>query len=307
MIRIGTRGSKLALWQADYVAGRLNAKGIATEIVAIETKGDKIQNASFSGIGTKGLFTEELEDKLRTGIIDIAVHSAKDMQSSLPEGLELIAFSIREDPCDVLVSFDKTFSLERPGVKVVGTSSTRRRSIIQHYYSEVRLQEARGNLQTRFQKMRDGQFEAMILAYAGVNRMELNEFIVQKLPLPVFTPAVGQGAITIEASVELAKEKKEQIRALVNHTETEVCLKAERAYLKKMEGGCSIPSFCLANIVHGMLEVNGGIISLDGKEEVRKNIQGSIQNPEEAGLALANLVLGAGGDKILESIKKVRD
>lgn len=306
MINIGTRGSKLALWQAYYVADKLKKAGLDTNIVVIETKGDKILNAPFAEIGTKGLFTEEIEEQLVAGSIDIAVHSAKDMQSQLPEGLEIIAFTEREKPNDVLVSFDKSFSLERPGKKIIGTSSTRRRAVLNHYYPEVELRDARGNLQTRFRKLEEGQFEAMILAFAGVHRMELDEHIVQELPLHIFTPAVGQGSVAIEAAENLAPEKKEKIKAALNHEDTAIALRCERAFLKRLDGGCSIPSFGIADVSENIVKMTAGIISLDGKEQVREKITGNIQYPEKTGLELAELVLQAGGDKILEEIRKVR-
>lgn len=304
MIKIGTRGSKLALWQAFYIKGILDKAGLESEILPIETKGDKNLNVPFSEIGTKGVFTEELEEKLKSGEIDIAVHSAKDMQSELPEGLELIAYTKRENPSDVLVSLDKSFSLDKPGVKLIGTSSTRRRAILKHYYPETEVTDARGNLQTRFKKLEDGQFQAMILAYAGVHRMELDEYIVQHLPLHIFTPAVGQGSIAIEAAKNLSSEKRNKLRALLNDQETEFSLLAERSFLRKMEGGCSIPSFGLAILENGKLIMTGGVISLDGKEIVREKTIGSPENAVEVGLTLANQVLKGGGDKILAEIKK---
>lgn len=306
MIKIGTRGSKLALWQAYHVAECLKQAGLDTEIVIIETKGDKILNASFAEIGTKGLFTEELEDQLRSGAIDLAVHSAKDVQSELPEDLEIIAFCEREKPNDVLVSFDKSFSLDKPGKKIIGTSSTRRRAVLNHYYPEAELRDARGNLQTRFKKLEEGQFEAMILAYAGVHRMNLDEYIVQELPLHIFTPAVGQGSVAIESAKNLNSIKRDKIRAALNHPETEIALRCERAYLKRLEGGCSIPSFGLAEVENNILKMSAGIISLNGKDQVREKISGSILHPEDTGLELAEQVLAAGGQEILTEIKKVR-
>ena len=306
MINIGTRGSKLALWQAYNVAERLNNAGIETTIVPIETKGDQLLSVPFSKIGSKGLFTEEIENQLLDGSIDIAVHSAKDVQSHLPEGLEIIAFCEREKPNDVLVSFDKNYSLSKNGRKIIGTSSTRRRAILQHYYPDSEMQEARGNLQTRFKKMEENQFEAMILAYAGVHRMNLDSYIVEELPLDIFTPPVGQGSVAVEISSHLNDEKKNAIKKAVNHPETEIALKCERAYLRRLEGGCSIPSFGIATVSGNVLSMHAGIISLDGSELVRKQLSGSIDHPEELGLELAEIVLASGGDKILEAIRKTR-
>lgn len=306
MIKIGTRGSKLALWQAYHVADKLKKAGLDSEIIPIETKGDRIQNVSYTQIGTKGLFTEEIEDMLRSKEIQLAVHSAKDVQSELFDDLEILAFCEREKSNDVLVSFNKSFSLNKPGKKIVGTSSSRRRAILNHYYPEIELREARGNLQTRFQKMEENQFEAMILAFAGVHRMKLNEYIVEELPLNIFTSPVGQGCVAVEAAKNLNPRERETIKAALNHTETEIALLCERAYLKKLEGGCSIPSFGIAKVENNILTMSAGIISLDGKDMVRKSISGSIQNPEALGLELAEQVLSDGGEEILREIKKVR-
>jgi hydroxymethylbilane synthase len=305
-IRIGTRGSKLALWQAEYVQDLLQKSGLETEIVIIETKGDKVLNASFAEIGTKGLFTEELEVQLRNKAIDIAVHSAKDMQSQLPEDLEIIAFSEREQPFDVLISLDKNYSLDASGTKIIGTSSTRRRAILQHYYTDVEIKEARGNLQTRFRKLEEGQFEAMILAFAGVHRMHLDQYIVQKLPLNIFTPAVGQGSVAIETSRDLESAKREAIRKAINDPDTETCLLAERAFLNRLEGGCSIPAFGLAVSDCGKILMTGGVISLDGKEMIRETLEINPGSPSESGYALADKVLHSGGERILAEIRKVR-
>jgi hydroxymethylbilane synthase len=301
-IRIGTRGSKLALWQANYIAGLLNTAGADTEIITIETKGDKILNAPFAEIGTKGLFTEELEIKLRSQEIDIAVHSAKDMQSDLGEDLTILAFTAREDANDVLVSYKKNISFTDKNL-IIGTSSTRRRAIIRHHYPHIELRDARGNLQTRMKKMEDGQFDGMILAYAGVHRMNYNQYIVQKLPLNIFTPAVGQGSIAIESAVSLSEEKKKIIRNTVNDPSTETCLLTERAFLRTLQGGCSIPVFGLARLEGNMIHLSGGVLSLNGKTMIRDDIQGARKDAEKIGVELAEKILGMGGEKILEEIR----
>jgi hydroxymethylbilane synthase len=304
LVRIGSRGSKLAMWQTHYIADLLNKGGLRTEIIAMETKGDKILNAPFAEIGTKGLFTEELEEKLKNGEIDIAVHSAKDMQTDLSGGLEIISYTKREEANDVLVSFDKSFSLENNNDGLlVGTSSTRRRATLLHYYPHIKVTEARGNLQTRMKKMEDGKFQAMILAYAGVHRMDYDQFIVAKLPLNIFTPAVGQGSIAIESSKVVSKEKRDLIRKLTNDAETEYCLLTERAFLKTLQGGCSIPIFALANLEGDNIIMDGGIISLDGKDMIRERIVAKKENAVESGMQLAERIFGLGGDKILKEIK----
>jgi hydroxymethylbilane synthase len=304
-IRIGTRGSKLALWQAKHIAALLKKGGIASEIITIETKGDKILDKSLSKIGSKGLFTAELEEQLLEKKIDIAVHSAKDVQSSLGKGLALIAFDEREKPHDVVISyntdtrmadFDRSF--------VVGTSSTRRSAMLKHYYPNVRSAEARGNLQTRMKKLEEGYYDALILAYAGVHRMNYGEYIVEELPLNIFTPAVGQGAIAIEASTKLDSKKYEQIRQLVNHPQTEACLKAERSLLRKLEGGCSVPIFGYATLQKDQVTLEAGIISLDGTQILRRSLSGAAADAEKIGQTLAEELLADGGKKMLEEIRK---
>jgi hydroxymethylbilane synthase len=303
-VRIGTRGSKLALWQAYYIESLLQKGGMETEIVTIETTGDKILNQPLAEIGSKGLFTEELEVKLVSGEIDIAVHSAKDMQSELNEGLELIAFTEREKPNDVLVSFDKTFSLNNSSHEIiVATSSTRRKAVLKRNYPHIKIVDVRGNLQTRFRKMEEGQFQAMLLAYAGVHRMGYDDKIVKLFSLDEFTPAVGQGSIALEACTSLDQKKKEAIRSLTNHISTEYCLLAERAFLKKLQGGCSVPLFALAEYKDGSLKINGGVISLDGKELIEASVSGEAAESISLGESLAASLLKKGAGMILENIK----
>jgi hydroxymethylbilane synthase len=304
-IRIGTRSSKLALWQANHIAALLRQGGMEPELVAMETKGDKIQNVSLSKIGSKGVFTQELEEMLHSGAIDIAVHSAKDMQSQLPEGLEIIAFTNREVPNDVLVSFDKNINLADPTKDlIIGTSSTRRRAVLRRLYPHVTLVESRGNLQTRMKKMEDGLCHGLLLAYAGVHRMEYDRYIAKVLPLDEFTPAVGQGSIAIEAASTLAVEKRAKIRMLTNHADTEYCLRAERAFLKVLQGGCSIPVFGMARLEGGQISLTGGIVSLDGSEMIREILTDHAEKAEQLGHNMALKVLELGGDRILAEIKK---
>lgn len=308
-IRIGTRGSQLALWQAYYIEQVLREGGLETEIVIIETKGDKILDVSLAKIGSKGVFTEELEDQLRDGSIDIAVHSAKDLQSDLHEDFEVLAFTERETVNDVVVSFDKDFTLEDTAKPlVVGTSSTRRVAMMRRYFPHIQLVEARGNLQTRFKKLADGHCNALLLAFAGVHRMKYDERIVRLLPLAEFTPAVGQGSVAIESAKNLAPEKKEAVRRLCNHAATELCLLVERAFLNRMQGGCSVPVFGLARWENAEnIALHGGVISLDGKELIQHQQLSTVRTPAHAaelGVAVAQTVLALGGAEILEEIKK---
>lgn len=302
IIKIGTRGSKLALWQAYHVAALINNEGGKTEIVIIETKGDKILDKAIAKIGSKGIFTQELEEQLFNGSIDIAVHSAKDLQSVLPTELEIIAFTERETVNDVLISHKKNISLTTPDL-VIGTSSTRRVAMLRHYFPDIKTVDIRGNLQTRFKKMDEGHCDALMLAFAGVHRMEYDSSIAQKLPVDIFTPPVGQGSVAIEASISLSAEKKALIRKAANHEETEICLRAERVFLKTLQGGCSIPVFGYAKILENQVEMDGGIISLDGKEIIKLIEKGPTSDPESIGQKLALKILETGGAEILNEIK----
>ncbi|SFT99272.1 hydroxymethylbilane synthase [Algoriphagus locisalis] len=302
LVKIGTRGSKLALWQAYHVEELLKKAGLQTEIVIIDTKGDQILDVSIAKIGSKGVFTQELEDQLLDGRIDIAVHSAKDMQSNLPEGFEIIAFTEREKENDVLVSHDKSVSLKKE--VVLGTSSTRRVSTLKHFYPHVKTVEVRGNLQTRIRKMEEGLCDALLLAYAGAHRMEYDHMIVAELDLNEFTPAVGQGSVAIEVSKKLDSELKAKIADACNHQETSLRLRAERAYLRVLEGGCSIPVFALASLNEGQLTLKGGIVSLDGNERISIVVEGDFREPEKLGQELAKEVFAAGGKVILDQIKQ---
>lgn len=304
LIKIGTRGSKLALWQAHHVEQLLQKSGLATEIVIIDTKGDQILDVSISKIGSKGVFTQELEDQLLDGRIDIAVHSAKDMQSNLPDGFEIIAFTKRETENDVIASHKKGITLSDSSQPLVlGTSSTRRVATLKHFYPHVKTVEVRGNLQTRIRKMEEGLCDALLLAYAGVHRMGYDGMIVEKLSLEEFTPAVGQGSVAIEASSTLDPKVKGLIISACNHRETEIKLRAERGYLRVLEGGCSIPVFALADNQGDIVTLKGGIVSLDGKERISVSVSGSADQPEALGEKLAEEVFARGGKMILDQIK----
>ncbi len=302
-VRIGSRGSKLALWQAEYVAEQLRAGGMDPEIVVIDTKGDKILDRSLSKIGSKGVFTEELEEQLRTGAIDIAQHSAKDLQSSLADDLEIIAFTPREAVNDVLISFNPELSLESGEPFVVGTSSTRRVATLKRFYPHIKVVDMRGNLQTRLEKLKSGVCDALILAYAGVHRMGYEEYIAEHLSTETFTPAVGQGSVAIECATSLEADKKARIRELLNDPVTESCIRAERIFLATLQGGCSIPVFGLASHFNGRISLTAGIISLDGQKELRRT---EISDTAQANLMaqkLADRIATQGGNDMVRDIR----
>lgn len=302
-IRIGTRGSKLALWQANHVADLIRPSGYRTEIVPIETRGDKMLSVSIAKIGSKGVFTEEIEEQLLKGTIDVAVHSAKDVSSYMPDELELIAFTEREVPNDVVISRDKQITLDRQTV-TIGTSSTRRIAFVKHFYPHANTVSIRGNLQTRLAKLDAGDCDALILAFAGVHRMEYDHLITERIDTSYFVPPVGQGTIAVECHKKLSFEKKEIIRRWVNDVNTEDCLRAERAFLKTLEGGCSIPSFGYAWLEGQTVTLKAGIISLDGKELIKIKKSAPIEEGKELGKGIANEVLAKGGDRILREIRR---
>jgi len=301
-IRIGTRGSKLALWQAEYVAERIKPSGFQTEIIPIDTRGDKMLDVSISKIGSKGVFTDEIEAKLLDGSIDIAVHSAKDLSSEIPDELELIAFSEREEPNDVIVSIDRKIDLDSRDVRI-GTSATRRVAFLKHFYPNIKTVSIRGNLQTRLGKLKAGECDALLLAYAGIHRMGFEGLIVEKIETSYFVPAVGQGTIAVECHKKLGFEKKKIVQDWVNHPETEDCVRAERAFLRTLQGGCSIPAFGYAHYENNLITLKAGIISLDGKQIVKVKRSAPVTELKELGESVANEVLINGGAEILTHIK----
>jgi hydroxymethylbilane synthase len=297
----------LAMWQTETVAGLLNSAGMPTRIAAMETIGDKVLDTSIAKIGSKGVFTAELEEQLAGGVTDIAVHSAKDMQSQLPEGFVLIAFTAREKVNDVLLSTDPTVDIADAGRPlVVGTSSVRRKAFLRHYYPHVGIVDMRGNLQTRIRKMEEGACDALMLAYAGVKRMGYDRLIVTEFDEGRFVPPVGQGCIAIEAATSLAAEKIAKIRQVLNNPVSECCLLAERAFLKKLEGGCSIPAFGYAYPEGDEIVLTAGLASLDGTTIIRTADRGSVQNPVTLGERVGEYILAHGGREMLRQIKQLQ-
>ena len=301
-VKIGTRNSALAIWQANYIGSYLEKAGLNYELIAISTNGDQILDRSLSKIGSKGVFTEELEQMLRNGDIDIAQHSAKDLPSTLPEDLQLIAFTEREKSHDVLLSLDPNFTLNTPGAYQIGTSSTRRRAFLGHLYPNLKPVEMRGNLQTRLEKLKNGDCDAMILAYAGVYRMDMSAYISEHLPLDQFIPAVGQGSVAIQCAKTLSTDLQNTIRSACNHEATEICILAERELLSKLDGGCSVPVYGHAHIEKDVVNLTGGVLSLDGQQKIEFSLVG--KNPIELGQKLADQLIGAGASELLKEIRR---
>ncbi len=303
-IKIGTRKSKLAMWQAYHVESLLNQAGIKTEIFSTETIGDKILNTSIAKIGSKGVFTEEIEEMLLTGDIDIAVHSAKDMPSTLPDGLEFIAFAKREKVNDVLLSKDPDFSIDETTKPVtVGTSSVRRVAMMKHFYPHVTTVEMRGNLQTRIRKMEEGQCDALMLAYAGVKRMHYDDMIVKTFSEKEFITPTGQGSVAVEIASSMPDDIKTALKRCINCADTESRIIAERSFLAELQGGCSIPVFAYAELDNDTISLSAGLISLDGTTLIKNTMKKERTEAAALGRGLGQYILENGGRELLDEIR----
>lgn len=302
-ITIGTRGSKLALWQANYIADCVRSQypGMEVNLVHIMTTGDKILDVPLAKIGGKGLFTKELETAMLNGEIDLAVHSLKDMPTELPEGLRLAAITERADAGDAFISPQyKTVENLPQGAKV-GTSSLRRKAQLLKYRPDLVIHDLRGNLDTRLQKLDTGDLDAILLAVAGLKRLGWQERITQVLPSEICLPAVGQGALAIEARSN--DEEILDILAFLNHQETRWAVEAERAYLAEVEGGCQIPIGVYATLQQDVLTLEAVILSVDGVRQIRQKISGAPADAIQLGQALAQEMLNAGGREILKELE----
>jgi hydroxymethylbilane synthase len=297
-IKIGTRGSKLALWQANHVKAMLESNGFAAELVLYTTTGDLQQSKPLHEIGDVGLFTKALDDAMLRGEIDVAVHSAKDLPTELPEGITLAAILRREDPRDVLLSAGEEFDLDnlRAGI-TIGTSSLRRQALLLHYAPHVKLVPMRGNVDTRVEKMLAGDCDAIVLAYAGVKRMGLTQYVTRKLNVSTFTPAVGQGAIGI--TMPVGHPATEALRVVVNDLDTESAVVAERAFLRTLEGGCHSAIFALGTVVGGTLSLMGGVAAHDGSQVLRAQLDAAQADAAVTGRQLAEILLQKGARTIV--------
>lgn len=301
-IVIGTRGSKLALWQSNHIKEILEDKfDIEVELKRIKTQGDKILDVPLAKVGGKGLFVKELEVALTNKDTDIAVHSMKDVPTDLPSGLHIAAMTKRVDPRDVLISKTKATLMELPQNTRIGTSSLRRQSQIRNVRPDFQIVDVRGNLETRLRKMDEDQFDAIILAAAGVDRMGYTENITERLSPDISLSAVGQGAIGIEARIE-DKEINDMLAAL-NHQETFNAVSAERTMMRRLEGGCQVPIGALGVTNNGTLELSGIVASLDGKTLLRDKIEGPSSVPRALGLKLAERLLDMGAGDILKEVR----
>jgi hydroxymethylbilane synthase len=301
-IKIGTRGSKLALWQANWVKSALNAgnTSIAVELVPIKTKGDKILDVPLAKVGGKGLFVKEIEDALLNDRIDLAVHSMKDMPSEIPDGLCVGAIPEREIPQDVLIS-KKGLLLHdlMPGARI-GTSSLRRSSQLLHARPDLVILPLRGNLDTRLKKFETENLDAIILAAAGVKRLGLENRITEYLDENVMLPAVGQGALCIE--IRQNDSEIEPIIAALNHQQSWTVVMGERAFLNRLEGGCQVPIAAHGKIEKNTFTLCGLVASVDGTTVIKETLSGHEDSSESIGVNLADRLLSMGAKTIMENL-----
>ena len=318
-ITIGTRGSKLALWQAEFVKTQLQklSPDLGIEIRKIKTTGDKILDVPLAQVGGKGLFVKEIEEALLRYEADIAVHSMKDVPTDFPDGLHLPVVCEREDPRDALI-VNKKLKVKSEKLKVkdeeskpslifslpqnakIGTSSLRRSCQLLSLRPDLKIEQLRGNLDTRLRKLDEGQFDAIILAAAGMNRLGLQDGITEILPLDISLPAIGQGAIGIECRIN--DEWVNNLVSALNHPETFVCVKAERAFLKKLEGGCQVPIAAHARLKDGRIVMQGLVGSISGDKIIKGYSEGEPGHAENLGIALAEEILSKGAKEILDEV-----
>ncbi len=304
-LRLGTRGSKLALWQAEHVKNALEAAipDLRVEIHIIKTTGDKILDVALSKIGDKGLFTKEIEKELLEEKIDIAVHSMKDLPSQLEEGFCIGAVLPRENPQDVLISDIKGRLIDLPEGAVLGTSSLRRKAQIKYVRPDIQLVDMRGNVETRIRKMREEGMDGIILAYAGVKRLGYESLISEHLDCDLLMPAVGQGAIAVE--MRAVDPEVFNIIQLINDEQTKIEVEAERSFLAELEGGCQVPIAAAAIVKGNSLLLKGLVASLDGQDILRAELLGSKEQAEQLGQDLGRRLLDAGAGRILDRIRQM--
>jgi hydroxymethylbilane synthase len=299
-IRIGTRASALALWQANYIKKMLNTvyPDHEIEIKNIKTLGDTISDLPLGQIGGDGIFVKQIEIALLNGEIDIAVHSMKDLPTILPDGLAIGAIPERANPADVLISRQNLSFDKLPNGAKVGTSSLRRHSQLLHARRDINIREMRGNVDTRLKKLESENLDAIVLAYAGVERLGYANLITQQLPYNLCLPAVGQGALCIE--IRKNDEELSDVVKHLNHPESSASVRAERSFLNKLGGGCRVPIAALGSIVDGELKLMGLVSDRDGHRIIRSDISGSAENAEIIGEELAKKLIDMGAESILK-------
>jgi hydroxymethylbilane synthase len=304
VLRIGTRASKLAITQAQWVRERIEARypDLQVDLVTVRTKGDRVRDRPLSAIGGKGLFVKEIEEALQKKEIDVAVHSLKDVPAELPDNLSIGAIPEREDPCDVLISKNNKPLEDLPKGARIGTSSLRRAAQLLHYRPDLEIVPIRGNVDTRIKKLHSLDFHAIIVAAAGLRRMDLGGRITQVLPFNLMLPAIGQGALGLELRID--DQGTGNMVMFLDHYPTHTAVEAERAFLKELKGGCQLPVACFGELIDSTLSLDGMVADVRGEKIVRDRISGRPREADALGTTLARRILEAGARAILEDIYK---
>jgi hydroxymethylbilane synthase len=306
VIRLGSRGSKLALWQAEFIQFEIERKtGRKVEITRIKTTGDMILDVPLAKVGGKGLFVKEIEEALLSGGIDLAVHSMKDVPTDLPDRLAIVAITGREDPRDAFLSVKYRKFEELPRGAKLGTSSLRRQTQLLGLRPDLSVETLRGNLDTRIRKMEEGRYDAIILAAAGLRRLGWEAKITEYIPEEMSLPAIGQGALGIEVRVD-DPDTREAV-SFLNDRDTAFAVRAERGFLKRLEGGCQVPIASYGRTEGDSIFLKGMVGRPDGSEIIRGSARGSTEDPEALGVGLAEQLLARGAKEILDEVYRAAD
>ncbi|MFY9743052.1 MAG: hydroxymethylbilane synthase [Candidatus Sulfotelmatobacter sp.] len=304
-LRIGSRGSQLALWQANYISGLLRGRGHEVEIEIIHTTGDKITDVPLAMVGTKGglgkgIFTKEIEEALAGSRVDLAVHSLKDLPTELSAGFEIAAITERQDPRDAFCSRHYSDINDLPQAARVGTSSLRRQAQLKAIRPDLDIHPLRGNVDTRLRKLEQGEYDAVILASAGLNRLGKTELIKQIIPAEIMCPAAGQGALGIE--IRKGDAVTRQHLEFLNDANARAATTCERALLNRLGGGCQVPIGAFAEIRNGKLYLDAIVADPDGSKLLRESRDGNVNDPEKLGNDVGDTLLRRGGDEILDAV-----
>jgi hydroxymethylbilane synthase len=299
-LRIGSRGSQLALWQANHISALLRARGYEVGIEIIHTTGDKITDVALAMVGTKGMFTKEIEEALAGGRVDLAVHSLKDLPTELPAGFEIAAITEREDPRDAFCSRLYSRVEDLPRSARVGTSSLRRQAQLKAIRPDLDIHPLRGNVDTRLRKLEQGEYDAIILASAGLKRLGRMELVREIISAEIMCPAAGQGALGIEIR-ESDTATREQL-VFLDDAGARAATTCERALLNRLGGGCQVPIGALAEVRNGGLHLEAVVADPDGTKVLREARDGNLNDPEHLGNAVGDALLRRGGNEILEAV-----
>ncbi|HEY1272112.1 MAG TPA: hydroxymethylbilane synthase [Terriglobales bacterium] len=297
-LRIGSRGSQLALWQANHISALLRERGHQVELEIIKTTGDKITDVALAKVGTKGMFTKEIEEALAAGHVDLAVHSLKDLPTEVPAGFEIVAITKRENPRDVLISKQHASINALPRAARIGTSSLRRQAQLKALRPDLDIHPLRGNVDTRLRKLESGEYDAIILAAAGVTRLGLTALVKQILPAEIMCPAAGQGALGIE--IRQGDREIGQHLSFLDDAAARSATTCERALLNRLGGGCQVPIGAFAELHGGRLHLEGVVANPDGSQVLRESRDGD--DPQKLGDEVGQVLLQRGGDAILQEV-----